>query len=89
MAYALEPEESEVLTELGEDPPLSAPKYLVASTDLLRLGVEYLMEQICVIDFGESFQSSSSPANIGIPNDYLAPEVIIEGGASIGLACDL
>jgi serine/threonine-protein kinase SRPK3 len=47
------------------------------------------MERICVIDFGESFQSSSPPANIGIPEEYLAPEVIIEGGASIGLACDL
>lgn len=47
------------------------------------------MEQICIIDFGELFQSSSPPANIGIPEEYLAPEVIIEGGASIGLACDL
>lgn len=84
-----QPKESEVLTQSGEDPPLSAPKYLVASADLLRLGAEYLMEQICIIDFGESFQSSSPPTNIGIPEDYLAPEVIIEGGASIGLACDL
>jgi hypothetical protein len=44
------------------------------------------MEQICIIDFGESFQSSSPPADIGIPEEYLAPEVIIEGGASVGLA---
>lgn len=47
------------------------------------------MEQICIIDFGESFQSSSPPADIGIPEEYLAPEVIIEGGPSIGPACDL
>jgi serine/threonine-protein kinase SRPK3 len=44
-----QPEESEVLTESGEDPPLSAPKYLVASANLSRLGAEYLMEQICLI----------------------------------------
>jgi serine/threonine protein kinase len=55
----------------------------------LRLSTEYLTEHICIIDFGESFQTSSPPVNIGIPEDYLAPEVILEGGASIGIACDL
>ncbi|KAH8645382.1 kinase-like domain-containing protein [Tricladium varicosporioides] len=84
-----QPEESEVLTESGENLPLSAPRYLVPSTNLLSLGAKYLIEQICIIDFGESFQSSSPPADIGIPEEYLAPEVLIEGGASIGPACDL
>ncbi|CZR51029.1 related to dis1-suppressing protein kinase dsk1 [Phialocephala subalpina] len=44
---------------------------------------------ICVIDFGESYQILSPPTDLGIPENYLPPEVIIEGGTSIGLACDL
>ncbi|KAH8585912.1 hypothetical protein B0O99DRAFT_529742 [Bisporella sp. PMI_857] len=54
----------------------------------LALGC-YLMEQICIIDFGEPFQSLLPLASIGIPEDYLSPEVILEGGASIRLASDL
>jgi len=83
------PELTDVLTESGEELNLSTPKYLVASTDLSCLGTEYLTEQICVIDFGESFPFSSPPADLGIPENYLPPEYLIEDRKSIGPACDL
>ncbi|TVY65765.1 Serine/threonine-protein kinase SRPK [Lachnellula suecica] len=86
-----QPEKSQVLTESGEKLPPSTPDYLVASADPSRLGVEYLKEEICIIDFGESFPTSSPPANLGIPENYLPPEVLVdfEDETAIGLGCDL
>jgi serine/threonine-protein kinase SRPK3 len=42
-----------------------------------------------VIDFGESFPVSSPPDDLGIPEEYLAPEVLLSCESSIGPACDL
>ncbi|KAH8589164.1 kinase-like domain-containing protein [Bisporella sp. PMI_857] len=84
-----QPKLSDVLTESGEEPNISTPKYLVASTDLSCLGAEYLTEQICVIDFGESFSFSSPSTHLGIPENYLPPEYLMEDRTSIGPACDL
>jgi serine/threonine-protein kinase SRPK3 len=84
-----QPEISHVGNDSGDDLPPSSPKYLVITTDLHRLGKEYLIDQICVIDFGESFQMSSPPTDLGIPENYLPPEVLLEHEHSIGPACDL
>ncbi|KND87627.1 hypothetical protein TOPH_07747 [Tolypocladium ophioglossoides CBS 100239] len=46
--------------------------------DLSRLGAEYLTNDICFIDFGESFPISSPPPNLGIPETYLPPEMLLE-----------
>ncbi|KAK7431274.1 hypothetical protein QQZ08_002045 [Neonectria magnoliae] len=54
-----------------------------------RLGTEYLTDQIRVIDFGESFSFSSPPEDLGIPEHYLPPEVLLEEQEVIGPACDL
>lgn len=48
-----------------------------------------MTDQICVIDFGESFHFSLPPANLGMPDNYLPPDVLLEDAESIGLACDL
>ena len=48
-----------------------------------------MTDQICIIDFGESYPMSSPPENLGIPESYLLPEVILEDENSIGPACDL
>ncbi|RKK95933.1 hypothetical protein BFJ71_g8109 [Fusarium oxysporum] len=83
------PEEVQVQTESGEDLPSSSPKYLVQPADISQLGNEFLTEEICVIDFGESFKFSSPPEDLGIPENYLPPEILLEHPDAIGPACDL
>ncbi|KAF4331917.1 CMGC kinase [Fusarium beomiforme] len=83
------PEENQVKTETGEELPISNPRYLVYPADIIRLGNEYLTDEICVIDFGESFKFSSPPEDLGIPENYLPPEVLLECPNAIGPACDL
>lgn len=72
-----QPEKAAVRTESGEDLPTSSPQYLTLPADISRLGDEYLTDQICVVDFGESFPISSPPADLGIPENYLPPEVLL------------
>lgn len=83
------PEEVQVQMESGEDLPASSPRYLVPPADISRLGNEFLTEEICVIDFGESFKFSSPPEDLGIPENYLPPEILLECPDTIGPACDL
>ncbi|VTT76488.1 unnamed protein product, partial [Fusarium fujikuroi] len=83
------PEEVQVQMESGEDLPASSPRYLVPPADISRLGNEFLTEEICVIDFGESFNFSSPPEDLGIPENYLPPEILLECPDAIGPACDL
>ncbi|RKL01627.1 hypothetical protein BFJ68_g12276 [Fusarium oxysporum] len=83
------PEEVQVQTKLGEGLPASSPRYLVQPADISRLGNEFLTEEICIIDFGESFKFSSPPENLGIPENYLPPGVLLECPDAIGPACDL
>ncbi|KAF3769414.1 kinase-like protein, partial [Cryphonectria parasitica EP155] len=49
----------------------------------------YLTDQICVIDMGESFQISSPPEDLGIPENYLPPEFLLDEEIAIGPACDI
>ncbi|KPM42154.1 hypothetical protein AK830_g4414 [Neonectria ditissima] len=84
-----QPQESRVLTESGEDIPTFSPRYLVAPADLSRLGNEYLTDDICVIDFGESFPFASPPEDLGIPEHYLPPELLLEEEDAVGPGCDL
>ncbi|KAF5594324.1 CMGC kinase [Fusarium pseudoanthophilum] len=83
------PEEVQVQTESGEDLPVSSPRYLVQPADISRLGNEFLTEEICVIDFGESFKFSSPPEDLGIPENYLPPEILLKRPDAVGPACDL
>ncbi|KAM0211003.1 hypothetical protein ACHAQD_010468 [Fusarium lateritium] len=84
-----QPSQIAVHTESGEDIPSSCPKYLVQPADLTRLGNEFLTDEICVIDFGESYRFSSFPEDLGIPENYLPPEVLLGLPDAIGPACDL
>ncbi|KAK7404162.1 hypothetical protein QQX98_010066 [Neonectria punicea] len=84
-----QPTQNPVRTESGEDLPASSPRYLVTQADMSCLGSKYLTDQICVIDFGESFSFSSPPEDLGIPEHYLPPEVLLEEQDVIGPACDL
>ncbi|KIH90538.1 hypothetical protein SPBR_00574 [Sporothrix brasiliensis 5110] len=84
-----QPKEVHVRTESGGDLPPSSPRYLTPPADLSRLGDEYLTNQICVIDFGESYAISSPPADLGMPENYLPPEVLLDEESAVGPACDL
>jgi serine/threonine protein kinase len=80
-----EPEEVKVLTESGEAPTTpSAPKYLVRHVDFSGVGSQYLTHQVCIIDFGESFEASDPPKDLGTPQPYRSPELLIDQVAGIG-----
>ncbi|KAF4987266.1 hypothetical protein FGRMN_10468 [Fusarium graminum] len=79
----------QVKSESEEGLPASSPKYLVQPADIAGLGNEFLTEEICIIDFGESYRFSSPPEDLGIPENYLPPEVLLELPGSVGPACDL
>jgi len=83
------PERSEVMTESGEELPSSTPSYLVPALGFLLSDSRYMTDQICIIDFGESIPMASPPTDLGIPEEYLPPEVLIEGGSAIGVGSDL
>ncbi|KAH8668787.1 kinase-like domain-containing protein [Xylariales sp. PMI_506] len=84
-----QPKKTYVRTDSGPELPVSSPQYLTIPADLSQLGDNYLTNQICVIDFGESFLISSPPEDLGIPENYLPPEVLLGEEASSGPACDL
>lgn len=84
-----QPAQITVKTESGEEIPSSCPKYLVQPADITRLGNEFLTDEICIIDFGESYKFSSPPEDLGIPENYLPPEVLLGLPDAIGPACDL
>lgn len=84
-----QPQKAYVRAKSGEDLPVFSPQYLTIPADTSRLGNKYFTHQICVIDFGESFPISSPPADLGIPENYLPPEVLLCQDNSIGLASDL
>ncbi|RMD41388.1 hypothetical protein DV735_g3723, partial [Chaetothyriales sp. CBS 134920] len=84
-----EPRKSYVCTESGEDIPAFQPRYLTVPADIADLGSEYLTDQICVIDFGESYPVASPPPELGIPQQYQPPELLLELEHPVGLASDL
>lgn len=84
-----QPEKTLVRTESGEDLSESSPCYLVVPADISRLSEEYLTEEICVIDFGESYPIASPPADLGIPENYLPPEVLLDQEDATSQACDI
>ncbi|KAG8164502.1 hypothetical protein KVR01_006420 [Diaporthe batatas] len=83
------PEKTYVCTESGKELPTSSPRYLTIPANLSKLLDRYLTDQICVIDFGESFPISSPPEHLGTPENYLPPEVLLEQENAISPACDL
>lgn len=43
-----------------------------------------MTDQVCLIDFGESFEASAPPEDLGIPEGYRSPELILDHAAGIG-----
>lgn len=67
-----------VHTESGEELPASSSRYLVSQADVKELPRKYLLNDICVIDFSESYPISSPPVDLGTPKAYLPPEMLLE-----------
>lgn len=68
------------------------PQYLVYPIDwddicLSTLGQNFITDNACVIDFGESYDMSKPPAHLGITQPYCAPEYTLEN--EVGVGCDL
>ncbi|KND87254.1 Dual specificity tyrosine-phosphorylation-regulated kinase 1B [Tolypocladium ophioglossoides CBS 100239] len=65
-----------------------APKYLVFSVDFPGdVDPSAILPRTQVIDFGQSFDISHRPlpAAFGIPTNYAAPEVILDGSGSVAM----
>lgn len=84
-----QPQIAQVRTESGGELPAFSPSYLVLPADTSSLGSEYLTDQICVIDFGEAYPFTSPPEDLGMPENYLAPEILLEEEDAVGPACDM
>lgn len=78
----------QVLTQPGEGPtkPI-APRYLVYPVDWDSIDSQFVSDQPYVIDFGESFEASDPPNDLGIPGPYCSPEFLLD--KVIGIGCDL
>jgi serine/threonine protein kinase len=83
-----EPQQTLVLNQAGESPTkLSAPKYLVYPVDWSSVALHFMSEHACIIDFGESFEASHPPEDLGIPGSYQSPELILD--KTVGFGCDV
>ncbi|KAL9126699.1 MAG: hypothetical protein Q9175_007877 [Cornicularia normoerica] len=77
------PVRDEVFKSSGQKPDLSAPEYLVEPASFSCVDLEYISEQVLLIDLGEAFHELSPPANgVGTPVSYCSPELILESKAS-------
>ncbi|KAM7193784.1 Protein kinase-like domain containing protein [Naviculisporaceae sp. PSN 640] len=72
--------------------PASAPKYLVKPINWESRGspetrLRFLTDRICVADFGESFDVNDLPEDLEMPQEYRAPEYILD--KRLGVESDL
>lgn len=82
-----EPVINKVLTDSEQHPiEPKAPKYLVYPVDW-EFCPQLIRDQACIIDFGELFEASDPPADLGIPGPYRSPELILEKTA--GFSSDI
>jgi serine/threonine-protein kinase SRPK3 len=79
----------------GEDHELpNAPQYLVRPINGSKFTSKYLTGEACIIDFGESYEFSAPPKELGIPASYCSPEILFHEPAGPpsdiwALACTL
>lgn len=90
-----EPIQNKVMAE-SEDYPIgpSAPEYLVLPVNFSEIDPCFVTDDVCVIDFGESFETSTPPEFLGTPQVFCSPELVLDRVAGIGsdiwaLACTL
>lgn len=92
--------EEEILSILGEprcNPVLdangkentmpTAPRYLVYPVAWESVDTQFLLKTPKIIDFGECFDISNPPEDVGTPGCYRSPELLLEN--QLGIASDL
>ena len=72
----------------------TAPQYLVYPVSWWDVDTQFISKESCLIDFGESFEISQPPNELGIPGPYRSPELILDKEAGFGsdiwaLGCSL
>lgn len=72
----------------------TAPEYLVYPVSWRDVDAQYISKELCLIDFGESFEVSQPPEDLGTPGPYRSPELILDKEAGLGsdiwaLGCSL
>ncbi|EAW11064.1 putative protein kinase [Aspergillus clavatus NRRL 1] len=83
-----EPLTVKVFTGAGETPSdPTAPQYLVRPVNFHKVPLPYITDQVLLIDFGECYEISNPPEELGIPESYRAPEIVLENKPGVG--CDL
>lgn len=87
------PSTTKIVTASGDDHDLpTAPQYLVYPVNWDSITADASLSHLisgkaCIIDFGESYEISTPPAELGIPQAYCPPEYALEG--KVGIASDL
>lgn len=87
------PQQTDVITPSGEKHDLpTAPQYLVYPIiwqDVAQKpsAHDLITDKACIIDFGESYEVSDPPPEIGIPQIYCPPEYTLE--KKVGVGCDI
>jgi serine/threonine protein kinase len=72
----------------------TAPQYLVYPVSWWDVDTQFISKESYLIDFGESFEISQPPDDLGIPGPYRSPELILDKEAGLGsdiwaLGCSL
>jgi serine/threonine protein kinase len=80
-----EPIQVKVTIDTGECPTKSsAPKYLIRSIDFDKVRRELVTNEAYIIDPGESFRVLDPPEELGIPEIYRSPELLLDKTARLG-----
>ncbi|PVH79375.1 kinase-like protein [Cadophora sp. DSE1049] len=67
----------------------TAPNYLVYPVNWSDVDTQFISQESCLIDFGESFSISQPPSDLGIPGPYRSPELILDKSAGVGFGSDI
>lgn len=62
----------------------TAPDYLVYPVKWCDVDSQFISTDPCIIDFGESFEISHPPDDLGTPGSYRSPELILDKKAGRG-----
>ncbi|RYO97547.1 hypothetical protein DL765_011148 [Monosporascus sp. GIB2] len=83
-----EPDLEPMETTSGDDPRPWAPQYCVKPVSQTWCK-RFLIEEVTIIDFGESFHVDSPKNSLGIPPAYAAPELIFPKTRALGFSSDV
>lgn len=78
-----QPNKDKVFTITGQDIDPSAPAHLIEPVVISSIDLQWLRDELLVVDLGQSFFYGKPPANgVGTPLSYRAPEAIFDQQAS-------